>query len=72
MSFLKSTGVYSVAMCRAVVTVDWTTKRSAPASSAILAKRSARWGIDETAAGPPPFLMSVIRLWISSSLMGSP
>ena len=64
-------GVYSVAMCRAVVTVDCTTKKSAPASSAILAKRSARCGIEETRTGPPPFLISLIRLWISSSLMGS-
>jgi hypothetical protein len=57
LSLLKSSGVYSVAMCRAVVTVDWTTKMSAPASSAILAKRSARWGMEETTAGPPPFLI---------------
>src|SRR6185503_21342861 len=65
-----STGVYSLATCRAVVTVDCTTKKSAPASSAILAKRSARCGIAETRTGPPPFLISLIRLWISSSLMG--
>jgi hypothetical protein len=64
--------VYSVAMCRAVVTVDWTTKKSAPASSAILAKRSAREGMAETTTGPPPFLISEIFLWISSSLIGSP
>jgi len=36
------------------------------------AKRSARWGMDETTTGPPPFLISVMRLWIRSSLMGSP
>ena len=64
--------MYSVAMCRAVVTVDWTTKTSAPASCAICAKRSARWGIEETTAGPPPFLISRMRWWISSSLIGSP
>ena len=71
-SLRRSTGVYSVAMWRAVVTVDWTTKMSAPASWAIWAKRSARCGIEETMAGPPPFLISWIRWWISSSLMGSP
>ena len=60
--------MYSVAMWRAVVTVDWTTKKSAPASSAILAKRSAREGMEETTTGPPPFLISEIFLWISSSL----
>ena len=64
--------MYSVATWRAVVTVDCTTKKSAPASSAILAKRSARCGIDETTTGPPPFLISEMRLWISSSLIGSP
>ena len=54
--------MYSVATCRAVVTVDCTTKKSAPASSAILAKRSARCGIAETTTGPPPFLISLIAL----------
>ncbi len=60
-SFRRSTGVYSVAMWRAVVTVDWTTKMSAPASCAIWANRSARCGMEETTAGPPPFLISLIR-----------
>src|SRR5207248_10016594 len=71
LSLRKSTGVYSVATCRAVVTVDWTTKMSAPASCAIWPKRSARCGIDDTTAGPPPFLISRMRWWISSSLIGS-
>src|SRR5216110_2509712 len=57
-SLRRSTGVYSVAMWRAVVTVDCTTKMSAPASWAIWAKRSARCGIEDTTAGPPPFLIS--------------
>ena len=34
-----------------MVTVDCTTKKSAPASSAILAKRSARWGMADTITG---------------------
>jgi len=72
LSLRKSTGVYSLATWRAVVTVDCTTKMSAPASWAIWAKRSARCGIAETTAGPPPFLISWMRWWISSSLMGSP
>ena len=72
LSFRKSSGMYSVATWRAVVTVDCTTKRSAPASWAIWPNRSARCGIEETATAPPPFLISVIRLWISSSLIGSP
>src|SRR5260370_1296406 len=61
-SWRRSTGVYSLATCRAVVTVDCTTKKSAPASSAILAKRSARCGIEETRTGPPPFLISLIPI----------
>jgi hypothetical protein len=72
LSWRKSSGAYSVARWRAVVTVDWTTKTSAPASWAIWANRSARWGIDETATGLPPFLISSMRRWISSSLMGWP
>ena len=72
LSLRRSTGVYSVAMWRAVVTVDWTTKMSAPASWAICAKRSARCGMEDTTAGPPPFLIARMCWWISSSLIGSP
>src|SRR6058998_2738796 len=72
LSLRRSTGVYSVAMWRAVVTVDWITKMSAPASWAICANRSARCGIEETTAGPPPFLIAWIRWWINSSLIGPP
>jgi hypothetical protein len=72
LSFRKSSGSYSVATWRAVDTVDWTTKKSAPASSASFANRIARWGMEETATRPPPFLISVTRRCTSSSLMGSP
>ncbi len=51
-----SKGVYSVATWRAVVTVDCTTKMSAPASWARAAKRSARWGIEDTTTLPPALL----------------
>jgi hypothetical protein len=68
----KSSGSYSVAMCRAVETVDWTMKKSAPASSAILAKRMARWGMADTMTVAPPFLISETRRWTRSSLIGSP
>src|SRR5207244_82959 len=54
LSLRRSTGVYSVAMWRAVVTVDWTTKMSAPASCAAWANRSARCALGETPAGRPP------------------
>ena len=58
-SLRRSTGVYSVAMWRAVVTVDCTTKMSAPASCGDLGEAlgALRDGGDD--AGPPPFLISL-------------
>ena len=58
-------------MCRAVVTVDWTTKMSAPASTAIGASFLVLAGVQETAQTPPPSLISRTRRPISSSLIGA-
>jgi len=50
--------VYSVATCRAVVTVDWTTKKSAPAFLGDLGEALGALRMAETITGPPPFLIS--------------
>ena len=58
-------------MCLTVVTVDWTTKMSQPASWAMAPKRSAFCGMVLTAHGTLACLISSTRLAMSVSLMGA-
>ncbi len=58
-------------MWRAVVTVDWTTKMSQPASTAIGAKRLALAGVQETATVMPSAFICSTRRPMSSGLIGS-
>ena len=67
----RSSDLYSVATWRTVLTVDWTTKTSAPASWAMAAYRSAFCGIEETAATTPASFSWRMRREISSSLIGA-
>ena len=55
----------------AVVTVDWTTKTSRPASTAGMPIERALGGVTEAAASTPACLISWIRRAIRCSLIGS-
>ena len=57
--------------CRAVVTVDWTTMVSAPASAATGASFLVFAGVTETAERAPSCFISSTRFPIRSSRMGS-
>ena len=57
-------------MWRALVTVDWTTRISAPASVIIGAKRLVLAGVTETAHTAPDCLIAFIRSPIRFSLIG--
>ena len=57
-------------MWRAVVTVDWTNRMSAPASTAIGERRLVLAGVSETAQATPSRLISSTRSPMRLSLMG--
>jgi hypothetical protein len=67
----RSSALYLVALCRAVITVDCTKKRSAPASAATGPSLAAFCGMVETAQGTPASLISQTRLATSFSCTGS-
>ena len=62
---------YDLLTWRAVSTVPWTTKTSAPASCTSGPLRSAWFGIDDTAQGAPPCLICSMRWPMSPSCTGA-